>query len=126
MLLESGRIPEAITELELAVELNPDDCATHLNLGLALARGGALARAEAELRKAELIDPTDPEIPYNLGAVLWRRSDYPRAASKFRRALVLDPRHEEARRWFPRTQRAVRNIEQQLLQGNDKKEEGNK
>ena len=68
----------------------------------------------------------DPEIPYNLGAVLWRRSDYPRAATKFRRALVLDPRHEEARRWFPRTQRAVRDIEQLLLQGDDKKEEGNK
>ena len=54
VLLEGGRIEKAIVDLQEAARLKGGDCATHLNLGLALARAGRLEKAKAERRQASL------------------------------------------------------------------------
>ena len=120
VLLESGRVDQAIRDLRKAKKLRPDEAATLFNLGLAYARSGELAKAEEELRQAELLDPTDPEIPYNMACVLWRRKDYPRAQLKLKRTLGLAPNHEGAQVWLPKAAQRVAQIEAEVL-GEQKK-----
>ncbi len=115
VLLEGGRVPEAIDDLRKAISFKGGDPSAHFNLGLALARAGRLEEAKAELRVAALLAPGDAEIPYNMAAVYWRQDDYPLAAAKFQRTLELDPLHEQAREWLPRSLRELRRIEGELL-----------
>ncbi len=115
VLLEGGRIDEAIKHLEKARDLMPSDAATRLNLGLALAQAGLHERAEAELRQAHRLDPADPEAAYDLGAVTWRKGDVTGAAHWFAQALVIDPTHAEAARWLQRAQVEQQRLEQRLL-----------
>jgi general secretion pathway protein D len=115
VLLESGRVDDAIVALEKARDHNPRDAATRVNLALALARAGLLERSETELREALRLDPTDAEAAYDLGAVLWRRNDYVQAARMFERALLVDPNHAEALRWLTRARREAARLEAELL-----------
>lgn len=115
VLLESGRVDEAIEALERARDLSPRDAATRVNLALALARANLLERAEAELREALALDPTDAEIAYDLGAVLWRQADFVQAARMFERALLVDPDHPEAARWLQKARREAARIEAEVL-----------
>jgi tetratricopeptide (TPR) repeat protein len=118
VLLESGRIEDAIAALRRAAELSSSDASTRLNLGLALARAGKLLDGERALEEAERLDPRDAEIPYDLGAVLWRRGDFPRAARAFERAVALDVDHPEAARWLIRARRELARLEAELLERN--------
>jgi general secretion pathway protein D len=115
VLLEGGRVPEAIDDLRKAIRFKGSDPAAHFNLGLALARSGRLEEAKTELKIAGVLAPGDVEIPYNLAAVYWRQENYPMAAAKFQRALELDPLHEQAREWLPRALRELRRLESELL-----------
>jgi general secretion pathway protein D len=117
VLLESGRVEEAIDALEKARDLSPGDASTRVNLALALARAGKLEQAEVELREAMRLDPTDAEIPYDLGAVEWRRGDFVQAVRAFERTLLVDPNHPEAQRWLTRARAEAARVEQHFLQG---------
>lgn len=115
VLLESGRVDQAIEALERARALSPRDAATRVNLALALARANLFERAEVELREALALDPTDAEIAYDLGAVLWRQADFVQAARMFERALLVDPDHPEALRWLTRARREAARLEAEVL-----------
>ncbi|MCO5170306.1 MAG: tetratricopeptide repeat protein [Planctomycetes bacterium] len=115
VLLESGRVDEAIKALEKARDAAPRHAATRVNLALALARAGLYERAELELREALVLDPTDAEIAYDLGAVLWRQGDFVQAARMFERALLVAPDHPEAQRWLHRARREAARVESDLL-----------
>jgi general secretion pathway protein D len=116
VLLECGRITEAVDVLSEARDLRPQDAASRFNLALSLARAGRLEEAESELRQAWALDPRDAEIPYNLGAVLWRRGDYAQAVRMLEHALQLDPTHADARAWLPRASREAERVASGLLE----------
>jgi tetratricopeptide (TPR) repeat protein len=75
-----------------AIELKPDDPATHNNYGLALAKAKKYAEAEAELRKAaELDPPTAYSRFYNLGALLSNIGQSEPASKAFKAAIDAAP-----------------------------------
>lgn len=75
-----------------AIELKPDDPATHNNYGLALAKAKKYTEAEAELRKAAELDPTSAFQRYfNLGALLTNNGQAEPASKAFKAAIDSAP-----------------------------------
>jgi len=75
-----------------AIELKPDDPATHNNYGLALAKAKKYPEAEAELKKAADLDPpTAYQRYYNLGALLSNIGQSEPASKAFKAAIDSAP-----------------------------------
>jgi Flp pilus assembly protein TadD len=60
-----ARIDEALAEARLSVELGPNDCRTHLALGLALSKKGDVDAARSELETAVALAKPDPRYRIN-------------------------------------------------------------
>src|SRR5262249_55543931 len=70
LLLDEGRIDEAIAEFQESLRLNDQSAPTHYNLGYALSARGRRTEAEAEFEVALRIDPDYALAHNNLGALL--------------------------------------------------------
>jgi Flp pilus assembly protein TadD len=57
--LKTGRIAEAVTELEVAVQLLPHNAPSLSNFGFALYLAGERERGEQEVRKALVLDSSN-------------------------------------------------------------------
>src|ERR1017187_828885 len=80
-----------------AIELKPDDAATHNNYALALVQAKKVPEAQAELTKAAQLDPTNAgKYYYNLGAVLTNANQGDAAVDAFQKAIAADPNYAEA------------------------------
>ena len=80
-----------------ALELKPDDAATHNNYGLALAKANKFTEAQAELGKAAQLDPPSAgKYFYNLGAVLVNTGQLEPAGEAFKKAIEADPNYAAA------------------------------
>jgi tetratricopeptide (TPR) repeat protein len=67
--LKIGRIADAVTELEQAVQLMPHHAPSRSNLGYALYLSGNQERAEQEVRKALTLDSSNPKTRYVLSVI---------------------------------------------------------
>ena len=80
-----------------ALELKPEDAATHNNYALALVQAKKIPEAQAELTKAAQLDPTNAgKYYYNLGAVLTNANQGDAAVDAFQKAIAADPNYAEA------------------------------
>ena len=80
-----------------ALELKPDDAATHNNYGLSLARSGKYPEAQAELAKAADLDkPNAGKYFFNLGAILVNTGHSDEAYAAFQKAVEADPNYADA------------------------------
>ena len=80
-----------------AIELKPEDAATHNNYALALVQAKKVPEAQAELTKAAQLDPTNAgKYYYNLGAVLTNANQADAAVEAFQKAIAADPKYSEA------------------------------
>jgi tetratricopeptide (TPR) repeat protein len=80
-----------------AIELKPEDAATHNNYALALVQAKKVPEAQAELTKAAQLDPTNAgKYYYNLGAVLTNANQADAAVEAFQKAIAADPKYAEA------------------------------
>jgi tetratricopeptide (TPR) repeat protein len=80
-----------------AIELKPEDAATHNNYALALVQAKKVPEAQAELTKAAQLDPTNAgKYYYNLGAVLTNANQADAAVEAFQKAIAADPNYAEA------------------------------
>ena len=80
-----------------AIELKPEDAATHNNYALALVQAKKIPDAQAELTKAAQLDPTNAgKYYYNLGAVLTNANQGEAAVEAFQKAIAADPNYAEA------------------------------
>src|ERR1039457_1085685 len=80
-----------------AIELKPEDAATHNNYALALVQAKKIPEAQAELTKAAQLDPTNAgKYYYNLGAVLTNANQGDAAVEAFQKAIAADPNYAEA------------------------------
>lgn len=94
-----NQIDAAITQYREAVRLNrlaPDPSPwPAINLGSALARGGAYEEAEALLREAVRIDPAAAPAQYHLGTVLEQTNRPDEAIQALRAAADADPAYAD-------------------------------
>jgi tetratricopeptide (TPR) repeat protein len=80
-----------------AIELKPDDAASHNNYALALAKAKKYPEMQAELKKAADLDPANGgKYYYNLGAVLVNVGQNEPAAEAFKHAFELTPTYADA------------------------------
>jgi tetratricopeptide (TPR) repeat protein len=83
---------KGIAAYSKAIELKPDDAATHNNYGLALAKAKKYPEAEAELKKAAELEPaTAFQRFYNLGALMSNIGQSEPASKAFKAAIDAAP-----------------------------------
>jgi tetratricopeptide (TPR) repeat protein len=104
-LLQDGKVPEAITELQEAARLDPQSGEAHYQLGLALSRAGRKDEAATELKQGrELSSADDRDQNVNLdiseGRAALDKGDLDQAGTKFRHALKLQPDSSDAQRYL--------------------------
>lgn len=88
----SNKLPEAISEYQNALSLNPEFSQAHCNLGLIFNQQHNYAKALSEFRKALAINPKDA-ITYNgIGAALRAEKDMAGAIKNWQTAVSLDPK----------------------------------
>jgi tetratricopeptide (TPR) repeat protein len=92
-------IQKSIGAYNKAIELKPDDAATHNNFALALAKGKKFPEMQAELKKAADLDPANGgKYYYNLGAILVNTGQNDAAGDAFKKAIELTPTYADA--WY--------------------------
>ena len=88
---------KGIEDYNKAIELNPNDAATHNNFALALGKAKKFPEMQAELQKAAELDPAKAgQYYYNLGAMLVNAGQSEPAGEAFKKAIELDPNHADS------------------------------
>ncbi|NLD14348.1 MAG: tetratricopeptide repeat protein [Gammaproteobacteria bacterium] len=97
----TGRYQEALSLIQRAHQLQPDDPATLDSLGWVYYRLDQPAEALSWLEKAHAVYP-DPEVSAHLGEVLWALGEKRKARKVWRDALKEDPEHDILRETMQR------------------------
>ncbi|HYM79117.1 MAG TPA: tetratricopeptide repeat protein [Candidatus Dormibacteraeota bacterium] len=92
LLMEQGRAQEALTPLQRAIELAPDDAYCHVKLGVYYRKAGQLEGAQRELVRAAQLAPSNAAIHYQLGRLFKEIHATDRAQAEFDRAAELETR----------------------------------
>jgi tetratricopeptide (TPR) repeat protein len=92
LLIEQGQTREAITPLERAVVLAPNNAFCHIALGMAYRESGELEAARRELEKGTQLEPDNAKAHYQLGRLYKDTHDLNRAQAEFRRTDELKAR----------------------------------
>src|SRR2546429_355548 len=98
LLMDEADYRSAITQLNEAVRLEPENYEAHLDLGICYAQKGFYQEAERCYAKARELSPDDVLLNYNVAALysLWdRRAD---ALTALRKALEKEP--AKVRSWL--------------------------
>jgi protein O-mannosyl-transferase len=95
-LIEQGRVGEAITHCQKALEIKPDCVEAHLNLGNALDKMGNVDEAMVHYQKALEIKSDSAEAHNNLGVTLFRKGKGDEAIVHLQKALEIKPDYVEA------------------------------
>jgi serine/threonine-protein kinase len=91
--LATGRVNEAIAELNRALELAPNSDEAHRRLAAAYRAAGRVDEAVASYQKAIEVNPYYWLNHNALGATFWGIGDYERAAAAFRKVIELEPKN---------------------------------
>lgn len=94
--LETTSTKEAQRAYHMALELEPQLAAAHLNLGKLYHDAGELQKARAHYQAAATIDPNDPAPRFNLGVLLEDCKRPQEAMSAYREAIKRDPSFADA------------------------------
>jgi tetratricopeptide (TPR) repeat protein len=80
-----------------AIELKPEDAASHNNYALALGKAKKFPEMQTELKKAAELDPPNGgKYYYNLGAMLVNANQGDAAGEAFKKAIELTPTYADA------------------------------
>jgi TolB-like protein/Tfp pilus assembly protein PilF len=97
----ASSVEEALSKMmeagEKAVQLDPDDGATHFAIGVAYNFHGKLDQALAEFDRAEALSPSDADLLLNVAWSIAYFSDEARAVSLAERSLALNPHYPD---WY--------------------------
>ena len=91
VLLEAGRVDEAIGHLRQALLSDPDCIDARVNLGAAFVSQGKYADAERELEAALAVSPDDALARNSLGTALFHQGQLGEAIAAYERAIAADP-----------------------------------
>jgi tetratricopeptide (TPR) repeat protein len=95
-LRQNGRLGEAITHYEEALQIAPDHAETHNNLGTALFQKGSVDEAITHYRKALKTKPGFAEAHYNLGNALVQKGRVDEAIAQYQQVVDIRPDYAEA------------------------------
>ncbi len=87
---------DALSALQMATKLLPDDAIVHCNMGIALQNSERFADAVASYRRALQIEPNNSLSHYSLGNVFKSLGQLDNAVASYRRALQGNPDFAEA------------------------------
>ena len=89
VMAKTGRVPDAIAEMERAAAIDPRVAPARWQLGLLRLDAGDLAGAEADFLRATEAEPRDPSGWIGLARVHLQREQAPAAIDALQRALAL-------------------------------------
>ncbi|MGA1979383.1 MAG: tetratricopeptide repeat protein [Sedimentisphaerales bacterium] len=93
-LYEDGKIPQALAEIEAALEINPANSSWHFDKALTLDTKGEFDDAISEYETALQLNPDDLEILNSLAVDYTRTGQYDRAIETFEHIQQLDAEFE--------------------------------
>ena len=93
---QQGQFDKAVSHLEKAIEINPNDAELHFILGSVFARQGLTEKAISHFEAGLRIRPNDVRERCNLGAMFAKQGQTEKAISHFENALKIDPDCAEA------------------------------
>jgi tetratricopeptide (TPR) repeat protein len=94
--LEKGKLDEAISRLQAAIDLRPENGPAHNNLAKALLQKGELAQAMVHYRKFLEIEPQNVEARNILGTALIQQGHVREAVEQWEDALASQPENGNA------------------------------
>ncbi len=121
ILLDEGRVEEAIKYYKQALRIKPDFPEVYNNLGIALAQSGRTQEAIKQYEQSLRLEHNFPQAHNNLGFTLFNLGRIQEAIEHYEQALKMDPNYAEAHNnlgnalaKIGRTQEAVEHYEQAL------------
>jgi protein O-mannosyl-transferase len=96
VLVQQGRLPEAIEQYEQALRIKPHYAEVHYNLGVALVQQGRLPEAIGHYEQALQIKPDFTDAHDNLGIALMDEGRLPEAIGQYEQSLRIKPDDAEA------------------------------
>jgi tetratricopeptide (TPR) repeat protein len=89
--LEKGQLDDAISRLQTAIDLRPENAPAHDNLAKALLKKGHVAEAMVHYRKFLEIEPENVEARNTLGTALIQQGHVKEAIDQWQNALAIQP-----------------------------------
>src|SRR6201993_1342858 len=94
--LDKGQLDEAISKLQAAIDLRPENAPAHDNLAKALLRKGRVAEAMVPYRKFLALQPENVEARNTLGTALIQQGHVRQAIDQWQEALAIEPENGNA------------------------------
>ena len=94
--LEKGRLDDAISNLQAAIDVRPENAPAHDNLAKALLQKGQVAEALVHYRKFLEIEPDNVEARNTLGTALIQQGRLREAIGQWQDALAIQPENGNA------------------------------
>ena len=94
--LQKGQLDEAISKLQAAIDLRPENGPAHDNLAKALLQKGRLEEAMVHYRKFLEIEPHNVEARNILGTALIQQGHVKEAIQQWQEALAIEPTNGNA------------------------------
>lgn len=94
--LQKGDLTGAMSHMDEAVRLNPDDPRAHAMRGQIFESQGAIAKALQDYVRAAELDPSDSVVLVEAGRLLGKSGRLEEAVPYFKKALSVDPEMPEA------------------------------
>jgi tetratricopeptide (TPR) repeat protein len=94
--LDKGQLDDAISKLQAAIDLRPENAPAHDNLAKALLKKGQVAEAMVHYRKFLELEPASVEARNTLGTVLIQQGHVREAVEQWQEALATQPENGNA------------------------------
>jgi tetratricopeptide (TPR) repeat protein len=94
--LDKGQLDDAISKLQAAVDLRPENAPAHDNLAKALLKKGQMDEAMVHYRKFLELEPTNVEARNTLGTALIQQGKVREAIDQWQEALAIQPENGNA------------------------------
>jgi len=94
--LDKGQLDEAISNLQAAIDLRPENAPAHDNLAKALLKKGEVSEAMVHYRKFLELEPANVEAHNTLGTALIQQGHVREAIEQWQEALATQPENGNA------------------------------